>query len=119
MKLILWAQAFENSDCIGLARGSDEDRLEASSHCRVFLEIFAVLIERGGAEALQFTASKSCFHEVCGIKRSIYRAGANYGVHFIDKENDIAGTANFGEQLLHALFKLTTACGTGHHVAYI
>ena len=58
MVLILLPQSLEDLDRF-LDRGRlDDDSLEAALERPILLDVLPILVERGGADALQFTASE-------------------------------------------------------------
>ena len=57
---------------------------------RVFLDVFAIFIERGRADGAQFAARQHRLEHVRRVDRSFGRTGANDGVQFVDEQNDLA-----------------------------
>ena len=68
----------------------DEHRLEAARERRVLLDMLAVFVERGGADAMQFAARQRRLQQVGGIHRAIGLAGADQRVHLVDEQDDLA-----------------------------
>src|SRR5204862_56302 len=75
--------------------GLDFDALEAALEGGVFLDVFAIFGQGGGADALHFAAAKGGLDDVGGVHGSFGGAGADDGVQFVDEENDVLGAANF------------------------
>ena len=96
------------------------DRLKTALKCRIFLDVLAVLIERRGADAVQFASGQRRFQEVRGIVATFGRAGSNHGVQFVDKQNDLAsGFRNFFQNCFQTVLKFTTkfcSCDQSAHV---
>ena len=67
----------------------DHHRLEAAFERGVFLDVLAVFVERGGADAVQFAARQHRLEHVAGVHRAFGLARADHGVHFVDEENDL------------------------------
>ena len=57
---------------------------------RSLFDIPAVLIERCGADDLQFSTRQRGLEDVSCVDGPLSAAGANDGVEFVDKENDLA-----------------------------
>ena len=71
-------------------RLGDEDRLEPARQRRVLFDMLAILIERGGADAMQFAARQRRLEQVGRIHRAVGLAGADQGVHLVDEQDDPA-----------------------------
>ena len=69
----------------------DEHRLEAAGEGRVLLDMLAVLVERGRADAMQLAARQRRLQEVRRVHRAIGLAGADQRVHLVDEQDDAAG----------------------------
>ena len=90
MQLVLLLQAAQDRDRVLDRRLVDEDRLEAAGERRVLLDVLAVLVERGGADAVQFAARQRRLEQVGGIHRALGLAGADQRVHLVDEQDDLA-----------------------------
>ena len=62
-----------------------QDFLEAPLERRILLDVFAILIERGGADAVQLAARKRRLEHVAGIHGAFGLAGADHGVQLVDE----------------------------------
>ncbi len=90
MDLVFFLQAAKDGDGvfdIGLAH---ENNLEAALEGSVFLDVFAVFVERGGADGAQFAASQRGLEHVGGVDGAFGGSGADQGVEFVDEEDDLA-----------------------------
>ena len=67
-----------------------QHRLEAALERRVLLDVLAVLVERGGADAAQLAARERRLEHVGGVHRALGRAGADERVQLVDEEDDLA-----------------------------
>ena len=70
---------------------ADEHRLEAPGQGGVLLDVLAVLVERGGADAVQRAAGQLRLEQVGGVHRAVRLAGADQRVHLVDEQDDLAG----------------------------
>ena len=63
MQLVLLFKSAQDRDCVFNARLINIDRLETPLKRRVLLDILLIFIERGRADAMQFTAGQ------CGLEQ--------------------------------------------------
>ena len=83
--LVARPQAFKDLDG-GLGAGFvDEDGLQAPFQRLVLLDILAVLVQGGGADALQLAAGERRFQHVGGVHRTLGGPGADQRVHLVDE----------------------------------
>ena len=68
----------------------DQDRLEAALERGVALDVLAVLVERGRADALQLAARQRRLEDVGGVDGALGRAGADEHVQLVDEEDAVA-----------------------------
>ena len=68
----------------------DQHRLEAALERRVLLDVLAVLVERGRADAVQLAAREHRLEHVAGVHRALGLAGADDGVQLVDEQDDAA-----------------------------
>ncbi len=80
----------QNRDGILDRRLIHHHHLETSLERLVFLEMLAVLIKRCCTDRAQLSSREGGFKNVCGIHRSLGRAGANQGMDLVDEEDDFA-----------------------------
>ena len=64
--------------------------LEAALEGGVFLDVFAILVERRRTDRAEFAAGELGFQHVRGVDRSFARAGSDDGVELVDEKNDLA-----------------------------
>ena len=96
------------------------DLLEAPLQRRVLLDVLAVLVERGGADAVQFAARERRLEHVAGVHGALGLAGADHGVQLVDEENDLAFL--LGEVVEHGLeplLELAAELGAGDERAEV
>ena len=65
-------------------------RLEAPLERGVLLDVLAVLVERGRADAAQLAARERGLQHVGRVHRAFGRAGADERVQLVDEEDDAA-----------------------------
>ncbi|GJE35799.1 hypothetical protein LDDCCGHA_6019 [Methylobacterium oxalidis] len=107
MLLVLLLDAAQDRDRVLDGGLGHEDRLEAPGERRVLLHVLAVLVERGGADAVQLAAGERGLQEVRGVHGPVRLAGADERVHLVDEQDDAAlGRLHLGEHALQALLEL-------------
>ena len=67
-----------------------QHRLEAALERGVLLDVLAVLVERGRADAAQLAARERRLEHVRGVDRAFGGAGADDGVQLVDEEDHLA-----------------------------
>ena len=101
MQFVTLAQAAQDRDRVLDARLVDHDRLEAAFEGGVLFDVFAIFVERGRADAVQFAAGEHRLEHVAGVHRALGLAGADHGVDFVDEQNDLP--LRLGDLLKHGL----------------
>ncbi len=94
-------QAAQDRDRVFDRRLVDQHLLEAALERGVLLDVLAVFVERGGADAMQFAARERGLQHVAGVHRAFGLAGADHRVQFVDEQDDAAFL--LGEVVQHAL----------------
>ena len=89
--------------------------LEAAFESAILFDVFAVLIEGGGANALYFAAGQGRLQDVGRVNGAFRAAGADEGMEFVNEQDGILGPANFVHDRLDAFFELSAVFGAGHH----
>ncbi len=113
-------QTAQNGDGV-LHRGlADEHFLESALERGILLHVLAVLIERGGADAVQFTAGQRRFQHVAGIHGAFALAGTDHGVQLVNEQDDIAFLLRqIAQHRLQALFELAAVFGAGNQRTHV
>ncbi len=112
------AQAAQNHDGLGHRRLGHRHRLEAPLQCGILLDVFLVLVQRRGADQVEFTARHHRFEHVGHVQPAFATAlaGTDDGVHLVDEQNQLALVlGHLLQHLLHALLELAAIFGAGHH----
>src|ERR1700730_12822523 len=115
MDLVALLQPAQNRDGVLAARLLDHHGLEATLERSVLLDIFAVLVERGRTDAMQFAAREHRLEQVRRlprIPRSFSRARTDDGLQLVDEQNYFAfGFLNFFQDGLEPFFELAAEFG--------
>ena len=97
------------------ARLLDQDGLEPPLQRRVLLDVAAVLVEGGRADAVEFAPRERRLEQVRGVHRPGGRPGADHGVEFVYEQDDFpAGVGDRGEHRLQPLLELAPELRPGH-----
>jgi hypothetical protein len=111
--LVALAQAFEDLHRVGDRWLVDPDLGEAALQRRVALQVFAVLVERGGADRLQLATGQGRLQDRGGVDRALGGAGADQVVKLVDEEDDVAALGDLFHHLLQALLELAAVLRAG------
>ena len=106
MRLVAWAEPLQDLNRLLLGWLGNDDLRKAPLKCRVLLDVLPILIERGGADALDLAARKRRLQDVRRVNCTLSGASANERVQLINKENGVARGAQLFKHLLQSLFKL-------------
>ena len=99
---------------------SHDHGLEAAFEGFVLLDVFAVLVEGGGADAAQFAAGQSRLEQVGGVDRAFGSSGADQGVELVDEEDDFPfRAADFFEHGFETVLEFPAVFGAGDQGAEI
>ncbi len=115
MRFVPIAQTVEDRDGVFLGGRIDHHFLEATSQRGVFLDIFAVLVEGRGADALDFPTRQGRLEHVRGVDRAFGPTRTNERVQLVDEEDRFFITANFIHHRLDPLLELAAILGAGDH----
>ena len=85
VQFVALAQAAQNGDGVFDAGLVDHDGLEAAFERGVFLDVFAVFVEGGRADAVEFATGEHGLEHIAGVHRAFGLAGADHGVNLVDK----------------------------------
>ena len=114
------AQPAQDRDRVLDGRLVDDHGLEAPLERRVLLDVLAVLVERGRADAVQLAAGEHRLEHVAGVHRALGGAGADDGVQLVDEQQDPAlGGLDLREHRLQALLELAAVLRAGDQRAHV
>ena len=120
MHFVALFQSAQDGDGVLDIRLTNEDDLETSFQGRIFLNVLAVLVQRGRANCAQFAASKRRLKHVGSVHRTLGRAGANQRMQLVDEQNDLSRRIfDFFQHGLQAILKLTPIFCAREHRAQI
>jgi len=97
----------------------DKHCLEPPLERSVFLEVFTVLVQGGGSDALEFSPRERWLEHVGGIDGAFGTAGTYDGMEFIDEQDDIARGCYLFHDTLEALFKFTAVLCASHDGGHV
>ena len=109
------AQAAEDLDRVRGRRRLDQHFLEPAGEGRVLLDVLAVLVERRGADALDFAAGQGRLQHVRGVDRPFRAAGTDQRVQLVDEQDRVLRAADFVHHRLDPLFELAAVLRAGDH----
>src|SRR5579875_3371425 len=116
VQFVFFLDAAQDRDRVLDRRLGDIKRLEAPRQRRVLLDILAVLVERGGADAMQLAARQGRLQHVRGVHRPFGLAGADQRVQLVDEQDDLAGGGgDLRQYRLQALLEFAAIFGAGDH----
>ena len=104
--LVFWPEAVEDLDGLFDGGGFDFDLLETAFECGVFLDVFAVFVECGGADALHFPAAEGGFDDVRGVHGAFGGSCSHDGVELIDEEDHVFRAPDLVHHGFDPLFEL-------------
>ncbi len=120
MELVFLLEAAEDRDRVLDRRLADHHRLEAPLKRRILLDMLAIFVERGRADAVKLAARQRRLEQVGRVHRALALAGADQGVHFVDEQDDVAlALADLVEHALEALLELAAIFGAGDQRAHV
>ena len=118
--LVALLQAAQNGDRVLHVRLVHVDGLEAALQRLVLLDVFAVLVDRRGADAVQLAARQRGFDQVAGVGRALGGARPDQRVQLVDEEDDLAvGVDDLLQQGLEALLELAAELRAGEQSAQV
>ena len=111
VRLVLRAEPLDDLDRLLHRRGADDDRLEPPLEGAVLLDVLAVLVERGGADALDLAAGERRLEHVGGVDGALGRAGPDERVQLVDEEDHVLRLPDLLHDGLQALLELAAVLG--------
>ena len=120
MHLVAALDAAQDRHRVVERRLVDRHRLEAPGQRRVLLDVAAVFLGRGRADAAQLAARQGRLQHVGGVDRPVDAAGADQHVQLVDKEDDLAvGRLDLGEDRFQPLLEFAAELGAGQHLGQV
>src|SRR6185312_6070689 len=81
----------------------------------ILLDVLAIFVKGGGADALDFAASQSGLEYVASVYCAFGPAGPDQRVQLVDEQHGVLGAANLVHHGFDALFELAAVLGAGDH----
>src|SRR5437762_1159754 len=98
----------------------DQHGLEAALERGVLLDVLAVFVQRGGADAVQLAAREHGLQQVGGVHRALGGARADHGVQLVDEKDDVAARGlDLLQDGLQTLLELAAELGAGDQRAHV
>ena len=88
--LVALLEAAEDGDGVLHRRLVHLHGLETALQRGVLFDVLAVLVQRGGADAVELTACQHGLQEIAGVHAALGLARADNGVQLVDEEEDLA-----------------------------
>ena len=115
MRLVAVAQAAEDLQRLVAAGRLDDDGLEPPVQGAVLLDVLAVLVEGGGADALHLAAGQGRLEDIGGVDGPLGPAGADQGVQLVDEQDRVLRPPDLVHHGLDPLLELAAILGPGDH----
>ena len=101
-------------------RLADQDLLEAALQRGVLLDVLAVFVERGGADAVQLAARSAGLSMLPASIAPSALPAPHHGVQFVDEDDGLALVlGQFVEHGLQALLELAAVLGAGQQRGHV
>ena len=98
----------------------DQDGLESPLQGGVLLDVLAVLVEGGGADAVKFAAGEHGLEHVAGVHGAVTATGTDHGMEFVDEQDDLpVGGGDLLHHRLEAFLELAAVLGAGDESAHV
>src|SRR6185437_5733041 len=118
--LVLLLDTAQDRDRVLDRRLADEYRLKAPRQRRVLLDVLAILVERGRADAMQLAARQRRLQHVGRVHRAFCLAGAHQRVELVDEDDDLPlRRGDLGQHRLEPLLELAAELGAGDERAEV
>ena len=120
MRFVPLPQSAQNRNRVFHRRLVDEYRLKPAFERGVFLDIFAIFVQRGGPDAMQLTARQHWFQQVARVHGPLGLPCPHHRVQFVDEQNNLPlSRQDFLEHRLQPLFKFPAKLRAGNQRAHI
>ena len=115
------AQPAQDRDRVVHGRLGHQDRLEPPGQRRVLLDVLAVLVERGGADDVQFAPGERGLEHVARVHPALAAAArADQGVQLVDEDDQVVPVLpDLVDDPLDPLLEVPPVPGAGHHAGQL
>ncbi len=118
--LVALLESPEDGDRVLDRRRLDDHRLEAALERGVLLDVFAVLVEGRGADAVELAPGEHRLEQVAGVGGAFGAAGADDVVELVDEQQHAAvALLDLGEHRLEPLLELAPVLGAGQERPHV
>ncbi len=117
--LVFLAEALEDLDRLVDGRWFHDHGLEPTLERAVLLDVLAVLVQRGRADALQLAARQRGLEHVRGIDGALGRPSPYQRVQFVYEQDDVLVLRDLVHDRLEALLELTAIFGPCDHRGHV
>jgi hypothetical protein len=118
--LVALLEAAQDGDGVLHRRLVHQHFLEAALERAILLDVLAVFVQRGGADAVQLAARQRRLEHVAGVHGALGLAGPDHGVDLVDEQDDLAFLlGQLGEHRLEPFLELAAVLGTGNQRAQV
>mmetsp|Transcript_33134 Transcript_33134/g.72240 ORF Transcript_33134/g.72240 Transcript_33134/m.72240 type:complete len:942 (-) Transcript_33134:128-2953(-) len=117
--LVTLAQTLEDVNAVINGGLGHNDGLETTLKSGILLNVLAVLVKSGRADALQLATGKGRLQDVGSVDGALGRTGADESVHLVDDQDDVIGLLDLVHELLQALLELTTVLGARNQQTHV
>ncbi len=117
--LVLVFDVFENLKGFFRGGGLYHHFLEAALERAVLLDVLAVFVKSGGADALYLAAGERRLEEVGGVHRAGGVAGSDDGVQLVDEQYHVGAFRQLVENGLYPLLELSAVFRAGHNRGHV
>ena len=116
VNLVALSEPSQDANGVFDGRLADVYLLEPTLESWIFFDVFAVLVEGGGADEMKFASGEHWLNHVAGVHCAFRSAGADDGVEFVDEGDNFAGSiSDLFENGFEAFFKFTSVFCAGEH----
>ena len=109
----------ENVDGLVAVGLFNPDGLQAAFQCRVAFHVLAVVVQSGGANALDLATGQRRLEDVGGVHCALGGPGADQGMDFVNEQDAVAGGLDLFDYLLEAFLELAAVLGAGYQGAHV
>ena len=117
--LVLRAEALDDLDGLRHRWGPHDDGLETPLERPVLLDVLAVLVERGGADALDLAPGEGGLQHVRGVDRPLGGARPDERVQLVEEQDHVLGLPDLLHHRLEALLELAAILRSRHQRAEV
>ncbi len=114
MCLIAVTQTLEYLHGLLDAGFAHKNRLEATLKGGILLDVFAILVESGRPDGLQFPSGERRLDDAGRVDRTLCGSGTDKCVHLVNEQDDVSPLTNLLHDLLESILELTPVLATRH-----